>query len=82
MIRAVPICFEADKISAALRKDKRSPTPTEAEKLAKAEALRDVLIQVNVFEGLTDEEEKKEYIRPALQGTNELMAKLDKKRYE
>jgi len=82
LIRAVPICFEADKISAALRKDKRSPTPTEAEKLAKAEALRDVLIQVNVFEGLTDEEEKKEYIRPALQGTNELMAKLDKKRYE
>merc|ERR1712187_232420 len=82
LIRAVPICFEADKISALLRKEKRSPTPTETEKLAKAEALRDVLIQVNAFEGLTDEEEKEGYIRPALQGTHELMAKLDKKRYD
>merc|ERR1711874_216739 len=81
LIRAVPICFEADKISAALRKEKRSPTPTETQKLEKAEALRDVLIQVNVFEGLTDEEKKKGYIRPALHGTDEMMAKLDKKRY-
>lgn len=82
LIRAVPICVEADKIATSLRKSKQSPTPTEKEKLAKAEALRDTLIQVNVFEGLTDEEEKEGYIRPALQGTSELMAKLDKKRYE
>merc|ERR1712032_695793 len=82
LIRALPICIEADKIASILRKEKRSPTPTEKEKLVEAASLRDTLIQVNVFEGLTDEEEKHGYIRPALQGTNELLAKLDKKRYE
>lgn len=42
LIRALPICVEADKIATALRKEKRSPTQTEVEKISKAEALRDI----------------------------------------
>jgi len=82
LIHAVPVCFEADKISTALRKENRSPTQTEKQILSKAETLRDKLIQVDVFNGLTHEEQHKDYVRPALQGTTELMAKLDRKRYE
>merc|ERR1712048_243153 len=82
LIRAVPICFEADNISLAVRKERRSPTPTEAEKMSRAEDLRDKLIQVDAFNGLTEEEQEDDYTRPALQGTNELLAELDKKRFE
>jgi len=82
LIRALPICVEADKIATALRKEKRSPTQTEVEKISKAEALRDILIQVDVFDSLTKEEGEESYVRPALQGTAELMEKLDRKRYE
>jgi len=82
LISAVPVCFEADKISTALRKENRQPTQTEKQILSKAETLRDRLIQVDVFNGLTNEEHQKDYIRPALQGTTEIMAKLDRKRYE
>lgn len=82
LIRAVPSCVEADKIATAVRKEKRNPTPTELEKISKADALRDLLIQVDVFDHLTSEEEEKEYVRPAIQGTEELLANLDRKRYE
>ena len=82
LIRAVPICFEADQIASALRREKRQPTTDEADKISKADAIRDSLIQVNVFENLTTEEGQDGYIRPALQGTNERMASLDRKRFE
>merc|ERR1712137_676948 len=82
LISAVPVCFEADKISTALRKENRQPTQTEKQILSKAESLRDRLIQVDVFNGLTNEEYQKDYIRPALHGTTEIMAKLDRKRFE
>jgi len=82
LIRALPICVEADKIATALRKEKRSPTQTEEEKISKAEDLRDILIQVDVFDSLTKEEGEESYVRPALQGTADLMEKLDRKRYE
>merc|ERR1711977_765383 len=62
LIRALPVCVEADKI-------------------ATAEALRDVLIQVDVFENLTDAEGKEGYVRPPLEGTEERMASLDRKRF-
>lgn len=82
LIRAVPICVEADQIATKLRKEKREPTQAEAEKIAKADALRDVLIQVDVFENLTTEEGEEGYTRPALTGTAERMNSLDRKRFE
>lgn len=82
LIRAVPICVEADKIASTLRREKRQPTTDEAEKIAKADAIRDVLIQVNVFEHLTTEEGQEGYVRPALQGTSERLSSLDRKRFD
>ena len=81
LIRALPVCVEADKIASALRREKRQPTTAEAEKLAHAEALRDVLIQVDVFEGLTNEELADGYKRPALVGTEERLASLERKTF-
>lgn len=81
LIRALPICVEADQIASSLRREKRDPTPDEADKIAKAEALRDVLIQVNAFSTLTDAEAAEGYVRPALVGTEERLASLDRKRF-
>jgi hypothetical protein len=81
LIRALPICVEADKIASTLRREKRQPTEEEAAKLDRAEALRDVLIQVNVFDHLTDEEGSEGYVRPALVGTEERMAELERKTF-
>ena len=50
LIREIPICVEADKIASSLRREKREPTPEETDKIAKAEAVRDVLIQVDAFD--------------------------------
>ena len=82
LIRAVPICCEADQIASTLRREKREPTTDEADKISKADAIRDSLIQVDVFENLTTEEAQEGYVRPALQGTIERMAALDRKRFE
>jgi len=82
LIRAVPICCEADQIASTLRREKREPTTDEADKISKADAIRDSLIQVDVFENLTTEEGQEGYVRPALQGTVERMAALDRKRFE
>lgn len=82
LMRAVPICVEADKIASMLRREKRDPTSEEAAKIAEADALRDVLIQVNAFDHLTTEEGKDSYIRPALQGTRERLAALNRKRFD
>merc|ERR1711988_494097 len=81
LIRALPICVEADKIASTLRREKREPNQEEADKIAKAEALRDVLIQVDVFDHLTDAEGQDGYIRPALLGTEERLAALEQKRF-
>lgn len=82
LIRAVPICVEADQITSKLRREKRQPTNEEALKIAEADALRDVLIQVNVFDHLTTEEAQEGFTRPALAGTAERLAALDRKRFE
>jgi hypothetical protein len=81
LIRALPLCVEADKIASTLRREKREPTQDEADKIAKAEALRDVLIQVSAFDHLTDAEGAEGYVRPALLGTEERLAALDRKRF-
>jgi hypothetical protein len=81
MIRALPICVEADKISSALRREKRDPTAEEVDKIAKAEALRDMLIQVDAFNHLTDAEGQEGHVRPALVGTAERLASLERKKF-
>merc|ERR1712232_800911 len=78
LIRALPVCVEADAIASKLRREKREPTQEESDKIAKAEALRDVLIQVNAFDHLTDAEGRDGYVRP-LVGTEERLAVIDKK---
>jgi acyl-CoA dehydrogenase len=81
LIRALPVCVEADRIASILRRDKRDPTAEEATKLAHAEALRDVLIQVDVFDALTPQEASDGYVRPALAGTADRFANLEQTRY-
>jgi hypothetical protein len=77
MIKALPICVEADKVAASLRREKREPTAEEMKLIAKADALRDALIQVDVFEHATAEEAQPGYLRPALLGTKERFAAMD-----
>jgi acyl-CoA dehydrogenase len=81
LIRALPICVEADKIASALRRDKREPTKVEADKIAQADAMRDVLIQVDVFDHLTEAEGREGYTRPAIIGTDERLAAMDRKTF-
>lgn len=81
LIRALPICVEADKIASALRREKRQPTEEEATKLDHAEALRDVLIQVDVFDHLTEAEGRGGYVRPALIGTEERVLSMKRKSF-
>jgi hypothetical protein len=78
LINALPICVEADKAASLIRKEKRKPTDEEASLIAKADALRDALIQVDVFDHATAEEAQPGYVRPALLGTEERFANLEK----
>jgi hypothetical protein len=81
LIRALPICIQADKIASSLRRDQRQATPEEDKILAHAEALRDCLVQVDVFDNLTEAEGREGYVRPALAGTADRMASLDRKQF-
>jgi len=81
LCRALPICMEADGITSMLRREKRQPTIDEANKIAEADALRDALIQVDVFENLTDAENQAGYKRPALVGTEERLASSSRKTF-
>lgn len=81
LVRALPVCIEADKIASTLRREKRSPTAEEADKIAKADALRDFLIQVDVFDHLTEAEGREGYVRPALLGTEERLASSGRKSF-
>mmetsp|Transcript_19288 Transcript_19288/g.56289 ORF Transcript_19288/g.56289 Transcript_19288/m.56289 type:complete len:546 (-) Transcript_19288:245-1882(-) len=80
LIRALPVCVEADKIAASLRRDKRRPTAAEEETIARADALRDALIQVDVYEKFPTEVADG-YVRPALQGTHDRMTELHRKSF-
>jgi acyl-CoA dehydrogenase len=81
LMRALPICVEADRIASLLRREKREPTKVEAEKIAQADAMRDVLIQVDVFDHLTEAEGREGYTRPAILGTEERLAAMDRKTF-
>lgn len=78
LVRALPACVEADAVAAELRREGRDPTAEETSLIARADALRDALIQVDVFEHATAEEARPGYVRPALLGTEERFASLDR----
>ena len=77
LINALPICVEADKVATSLRREKREPTADETNLIAKADALRDAFIQVDVFEHATAAEAQPGYVRPALAGTEERFASME-----
>ncbi len=69
LLDALPVCVDADKAQKAAKKAKREPTAEEAALIAKATALRDVLIQVDVHERVGPLEEAEGYVRPAIAST-------------
>merc|ERR1711865_162142 len=77
LIGALPSCVEADKVASAIRKEKREATDEETNLIDRADALRDALIQVDVFEHATAAEAQPGYVRPALAGTEERFAAMD-----
>lgn len=82
LMRALPICVKADDIAADLRRSKREATADEQKTMDEAERLRDLLIQVDVFDAATAEEAEPGYVRPAIQGTAEMLAKADAKNFQ
>jgi len=83
LIRALPVCMEADQIASLLRREKRGPTEEEKEVMIHAEALRDALIQVDVFKSIGEEAwSGDDYERPALSGTRDRLDNTEIKRFE
>jgi len=82
LIRALPVCVEADKVASLIRRENREPTEDEIGLITKADAIRDALIQVDVFEHATKEEAQEGFIRPALSGTQKRLDLTDKKTFE
>jgi hypothetical protein len=81
LIRSLPVCVEADLIASSIRREKRQPTEAEADMIAKADAIRDALIQVDVYEKFPTETAEG-YVRPALVGTEERLAEMDRVRFD
>ena len=81
LIRSLPVCVEADLVASSIRREKRQPTEAEADLIAKADAIRDALIQVDVYEKFPTEVAEG-YVRPALVGTEERLAELDRTRFD
>jgi len=76
LMRAMPICLQADAALSACKKERRDPTADEAKLIGEADALRDVLVQVDVHERLGPLEADADYVRPAItQTTERLIAK-------
>merc|ERR1712154_194780 len=72
----------ADKTSSKLRRQKRQPTQEEADLIARSDALRDTFIQVDVFDKVgVNERTVPRFVRPALQGTEELLSQLEHKTF-
>jgi len=83
MIHALPHVVEADKIASKLRREKRQPTQEEVNIIAKADALRDALIQVDAFEKLgANERTIPGFVRPALEGTEELLSQSQHRSFD
>jgi len=70
LVRAMPVCLEADRILTACKKERREATIAEAQVLQQAEQMRDELVQVDVHQALGPLEVEG-YTRPALRSTEE-----------
>lgn len=65
----LPKAVKADQILSNLRKQKRGATIQEQQEIDEVEAAREIIIQVDSFEGLGTEVNKpKDYVRPGLVG--------------
>ena len=73
LIRAMPICLDADAALTACKKEKRDPTADEVKLITEADRLRDMLVQVDVHETLGSEPSALE--RPALIQTAKILNK-------
>ena len=71
LLRAMPVCLEADRILGACKKERREPTGAETKVLRQADAMRDELVQVDVHDAVGPLEDQAGYTRPALTGTEE-----------
>jgi acyl-CoA dehydrogenase len=80
LIRALPICMEADEVAHTIKKEQRQPTHEEVLKLERADELRDILIQVNVFDKFP-EEMAEGHVRPALAGTADRLEAQERKSF-
>jgi hypothetical protein len=75
--QAMPLCFEADKIMAACRKEKRTPTAEEQTKIDQAEALREEIIQVDSFP-VIGKEHNTEWMKPTWSVGNTVGVSVEK----
>jgi hypothetical protein len=64
IVRALPLAHQADLYLAACRKEKRQPTAAEKEVIDQAEALREQIIQVDVFPMLAGKDHRAEHMKP------------------
>ena len=64
IVRALPLAHQADLFLAACRKEKRQPTAAEKEVIDQAEALREQIIQVDVFPMLAGKDHRAEHMKP------------------
>lgn len=70
LVRAMPVCLEADRILMACKKERREATIAESKVLQQAEQMRDELVQVDVHQALGPLEVEG-YTRPAILGTQD-----------
>jgi len=76
LLRAMPICLQADAALTACKKEKRQPTADEAKLIAQADTLRDALVQVDVHQTLGPlEDGNADYERPAIVSTTQRQQK-------
>jgi len=71
LMKALPVVIEADQIASAMRKEKRQATVEEQKVLDEAMALRDELVQVDVYDRHGVLELDASYQRPAITQTEE-----------
>uniref|UniRef100_A0A7S0Z135 Acyl-CoA dehydrogenase/oxidase C-terminal domain-containing protein n=1 Tax=Hemiselmis tepida TaxID=464990 RepID=A0A7S0Z135_9CRYP len=65
IVKAAPMCYEADQIIARCRKEgRREPTKEEQAKIDAAEAMREEIIQVDSFPKLMGQEHNAEWMKP------------------
>lgn len=81
LVKSMQVCVEADAAASAIRREKRKPTQAEEDLIARADAIRDSLVQVDSFELLPGEVVPEQNKRPAIVGTAERLDKTPVKTY-